>query len=117
MSQYRFGHVPIGRVKPNRGAGAAGADRQASTFNDRIPCHFNSPQAGSLVDIEPLQVPEMPGPTGIDACDLSSNPRFLFRQPRALQWFEDGRLVKRHDCERQAGEGQNSAGGRLRLTV
>ena len=32
-------------------------------------------------------------------------PRFLIRQPRALQWFENGRLVKRHDCERQAGEG------------
>ncbi|KAJ5376573.1 hypothetical protein N7509_013459 [Penicillium cosmopolitanum] len=41
---------------------------------------------------------------GIDEHDLKAqNPRFLLRQPRALQWFEHGRLVKRHDEERQAG--------------
>ncbi|OQE21773.1 hypothetical protein PENSTE_c011G07966 [Penicillium steckii] len=41
---------------------------------------------------------------GIDEHDLKAqNPRFLLRQPKALQWFEHGRLVKRHDCERQAG--------------
>ncbi|KAJ5595397.1 uncharacterized protein N7459_001605 [Penicillium hispanicum] len=33
----------------------------------------------------------------------TQSPRFLIRQPRALQWFENGRLVKRHDCERSAG--------------
>ncbi|KAF9248595.1 hypothetical protein DTO013E5_6377 [Penicillium roqueforti] len=32
-----------------------------------------------------------------------SNPRFLFHQPRALQWFEDGKLMRRQDGERQAG--------------
>lgn len=42
---------------------------------------------------------------GIDEHDLKAqNPRFLLRQPRALQWFEHGRLVKRHDEERQAGQ-------------
>lgn len=42
---------------------------------------------------------------GIDEHDLKAqNPRFLLRQPKALQWFEHGRLVKRHDCERQAGQ-------------
>ncbi|KAJ6122052.1 hypothetical protein N7512_004517 [Penicillium capsulatum] len=45
----------------------------------------------------------MTGPAGIDASELQSNPRFLLRQPRALQWFENGRLVKRHEGERQAG--------------
>lgn len=29
--------------------------------------------------------------------------RALFKQPLALQWFEDGRLKKRSDEERQAG--------------
>jgi hypothetical protein len=32
-----------------------------------------------------------------------SNPRFLFSQPRALQWFENRTLVRRQDGERQAG--------------
>lgn len=32
-------------------------------------------------------------------------PRALFRQPLALQWFEDGELVKRKEGERQAGKG------------
>ncbi|KAJ5887699.1 hypothetical protein N7495_007740 [Penicillium taxi] len=45
----------------------------------------------------------MTSPTGIDTGELQSNPRYLIRQPRALQWFENGRLVKRHDEERQAG--------------
>ncbi|KAJ5709742.1 hypothetical protein N7493_010033 [Penicillium malachiteum] len=45
----------------------------------------------------------MTGPSGIDATELQSNPRYLLRQPRALQWFEKGRLVKRHEEERQAG--------------
>lgn len=52
--------------------------------------------------IQPLRC-EMPG---INACDLQSNPRFLFRQPRALQWFDNGALIKRQDEERQAGESQ-----------
>ncbi|KAJ5166307.1 uncharacterized protein N7482_005088 [Penicillium canariense] len=45
----------------------------------------------------------VPTGVGIECHDLQSNPRFLFRQPRALQWFENGRLVKRSDDERQAG--------------
>ncbi|KAJ5248832.1 hypothetical protein N7468_000283 [Penicillium chermesinum] len=45
----------------------------------------------------------MAAPAGIDMNELDSNPRYLIRQPRALQWFEDGRLVKRHESERQAG--------------
>ncbi|KAJ5109982.1 hypothetical protein N7532_002627 [Penicillium argentinense] len=46
----------------------------------------------------------MPEALGIEENELKAqNPRFLLRQPRALQWFEHGRLVKRHDCERQAG--------------
>ncbi|KAF3399828.1 hypothetical protein F1880_008400 [Penicillium rolfsii] len=41
---------------------------------------------------------------GIDESELKEHdPRFLLRQPKALQWFEHGRLVKRHDGERQAG--------------
>lgn len=34
-----------------------------------------------------------------------TRPRALFRQPRALQWFEDGKTgVQKRDCEeRQAG--------------
>lgn len=31
-------------------------------------------------------------------------PRALFRQPLALQWFQDGELIRRKDEERQAGE-------------
>jgi len=34
----------------------------------------------------------------------SQNPRALFRQPLALQWFDDGELVKRREDERQAGK-------------
>lgn len=30
-------------------------------------------------------------------------PRALLRQPLALQWFQDGELVKRKETERQAG--------------
>lgn len=56
-----------------------------------------------LCDIH--QTRNMPG---IDACDLQSNTRFLFRQPRALQWFDRGTLVKRQDGERQAGESHES---------
>ncbi|KAF2423690.1 hypothetical protein EJ08DRAFT_652575 [Tothia fuscella] len=33
----------------------------------------------------------------------ASKPRALFRQPMALQWFEDGQLRKRSEEERQAG--------------
>ncbi|KAJ5100553.1 hypothetical protein N7456_006605 [Penicillium angulare] len=40
---------------------------------------------------------------GIEVNELQSNPRYLLRQPRALQWFENGRLVKRNEEERQAG--------------
>ncbi|KAJ5092442.1 hypothetical protein NUU61_007312 [Penicillium alfredii] len=35
--------------------------------------------------------------------EQKSEHRFLFRQPRALQWFEGGRLMKRQEGERQAG--------------
>ena len=31
-------------------------------------------------------------------------PRALFRQPLALQWYQDGELVKRKENERQAGK-------------
>jgi hypothetical protein len=36
----------------------------------------------------------------------TEKPRALFRQPLALQWFEDGQLKKRSEEERQAGEQQ-----------
>ncbi|OJJ36984.1 hypothetical protein ASPWEDRAFT_67296 [Aspergillus wentii DTO 134E9] len=39
----------------------------------------------------------------MEAHNLQPNPRFLFRQPLALQWFENGKLVKRSEEERQAG--------------
>tara|TARA_R110002060_G_scaffold14487_2_gene20295 strand:+ start:521 stop:652 length:132 start_codon:yes stop_codon:yes gene_type:complete len=32
-----------------------------------------------------------------------ATPRALFRQPLALQWFQDGELKKRKEDERQAG--------------
>jgi hypothetical protein len=35
-------------------------------------------------------------------------PRALFRQPLALQWFQDGELVKRMDNERSAGKDTSS---------
>ena len=41
---------------------------------------------------------------GIDFNELQPSPRYLFRQPVALQWFENGKLVKRHEEERQAGK-------------
>jgi len=37
--------------------------------------------------------------------DKVQAPRALFRQPLALQWFEDGELMKRKEGERQAGKG------------
>ncbi|KAA8644431.1 ATP-binding protein [Aspergillus tanneri] len=42
--------------------------------------------------------------SAIDVLDLQSSPRYLFRQPLALQCFESGKLVKRQEGERQAGE-------------
>lgn len=45
----------------------------------------------------------MPGISGMEAQELNSNPRYLIRQPRALQWFEGGKLMKLQDEERQAG--------------
>ncbi|KAJ5946159.1 hypothetical protein N7454_002998 [Penicillium verhagenii] len=39
----------------------------------------------------------------VDNPELQSVTRYLIRQPRALQWFEHGKLVKRHQGERQAG--------------
>lgn len=39
----------------------------------------------------------------MEAQELNSNRRFLFRQPRALQWFEGGKLMRLQDGERQAG--------------
>lgn len=41
--------------------------------------------------------------TGIGADEIQTDPRYLFRQPLALQWFDAGKLVKRYECERQAG--------------
>lgn len=40
---------------------------------------------------------------GLDDNRPPTSARHLFRQPRALQWFENGRLVKRQEGERQAG--------------
>ncbi|KAA8647066.1 hypothetical protein EYZ11_008798 [Aspergillus tanneri] len=45
----------------------------------------------------------MAGASGIDASELQPSPRYLFRQPQALQWFENRKLVKRQEGERQAG--------------
>jgi hypothetical protein len=43
--------------------------------------------------------------SAIDENELKEqNPRFLLRQPRALQWFERGHLIKSDDCEREAGQ-------------
>ncbi|KAE8152450.1 bacterial low temperature requirement A protein-domain-containing protein [Aspergillus avenaceus] len=39
----------------------------------------------------------------MDTHEIQPSPRYLFRQPLALQWFESGKLVKRHEEERQAG--------------
>ncbi|KAJ8101951.1 bacterial low temperature requirement A protein-domain-containing protein [Lipomyces tetrasporus] len=41
--------------------------------------------------------------TAIDCSEIKPNPRSLFRQPLALQWIEDGKLMKRSEGERQAG--------------
>ncbi|KAJ5339992.1 hypothetical protein N7452_006720 [Penicillium brevicompactum] len=38
-----------------------------------------------------------------EARENHSDPRFLFSQSRALQWFENGKLMRRQDGERQAG--------------
>lgn len=48
----------------------------------------------------------MAGPSEIDTNEpqAQSETRYLIRQPRALQWFENGRLVKRRDEERQSGK-------------
>lgn len=37
------------------------------------------------------------------SCGQLIRPNALFRQPLALQWFEDGELKKRSEGERQAG--------------
>lgn len=41
--------------------------------------------------------------SALEARENHSNPRFLFSQPRALQWFEGGKVMRRQDGERQAG--------------
>jgi hypothetical protein len=41
--------------------------------------------------------------TSINTPKLETTRRALFRQPLALQWLEDGQLVKRREGERQAG--------------
>ncbi|KAK9489784.1 bacterial low temperature requirement A protein-domain-containing protein [Lipomyces doorenjongii] len=41
--------------------------------------------------------------TKTESSELISTPRALFRQPLALQWLEDGKLMKRSEAERQAG--------------
>lgn len=98
-------HVTVesDRMVPNRGAQIGGS----SSSSSRIPCDLPAISISSPLNVHVYpthRAIDMPGPVGIDASDLSSNPRYLFRQPRALQWFEHGRLVKRHDCERQAGQ-------------
>ena len=35
--------------------------------------------------------------------ESQSQTRYLIRQPLALQWFDNGKLVKRCEQERQAG--------------
>ncbi|KAK9357385.1 bacterial low temperature requirement A protein-domain-containing protein, partial [Lipomyces starkeyi] len=40
----------------------------------------------------------------VDSTELISTQRALFRQPLALQWLEDGKLMKRSEGERQAGK-------------
>jgi hypothetical protein len=45
----------------------------------------------------------MPSITNIDSTKTETTRRALFRQPLALQWLEDGQLVKRQEGERQAG--------------
>lgn len=42
--------------------------------------------------------------SAVSGIDAQPNPRYLFRQPVALQWFDNGKLVKRQEEERQAGE-------------
>jgi hypothetical protein len=42
--------------------------------------------------------------TSINTPKLETTRRALFRQPVALQWLEDGQLVKRREGERQAGK-------------
>lgn len=37
------------------------------------------------------------------SCGQLTRPNALFRQPLALQWFEDGALRRRSEGERQAG--------------
>ena len=42
----------------------------------------------------------------VNCADLQENARgtrFLIRRPKALQWFNDGRLEKSTEEERQAG--------------
>jgi hypothetical protein len=46
----------------------------------------------------------MSGISGLESNELQLSPRYLIRQPIALQWFEDGKLVKRCEGERQAGK-------------
>jgi hypothetical protein len=41
--------------------------------------------------------------------EAQTDPRYLFRQPRALQWFENGKLFKRSEEERQASKAAPSA--------
>jgi hypothetical protein len=41
--------------------------------------------------------------TGAESSNLEPQKRALFRQPQALQWFENGVLKKRREGERQAG--------------
>ncbi|CAI7612174.1 unnamed protein product [Penicillium bialowiezense] len=41
--------------------------------------------------------------SALEARENLSDPRYLLSQPRALQWFEDGKLMRRQDGERQAG--------------
>jgi hypothetical protein len=45
----------------------------------------------------------MPSITNVNSPKTETARRALFRQPLALQWLENGQLVKRQEGERQAG--------------
>jgi len=62
------------------------------------------PLEQALVNINAQEIPIKHGPiTSANTTKLETTRRALFRQPLALQWLEDGQLVKRREGERQAG--------------
>jgi hypothetical protein len=52
--------------------------------------------------------------TSVNTPKLETTRRALFRQPLALQWLEDGQLVKRREGERQAGRQEPNSSQILR---